>query len=229
MFKVIKSYNTNEDIIVDEEDYSSLSTHNWSINPKGYAWSKINGKTTYMARLIMNCPKRMTVDHKNHNTLDNRKDNLRICTYSQNNYNRRCGNKNSKSIYKGVRKSFLDGKWQAEAISENNIIYVGSFYTEEYAAYMYNIRVSEIQKEYAYLNQLNLSETELIKKEKEAEKKYFRKINKLSKYRYVSYDKRYGWFGQKWINKKIIRTDYYNTEEEAHDEILKIINSGKEI
>lgn len=226
----IKSYNTNQDILVDGEDYSSLSTYNWSINPKGYAWSKIDGKTTYMARLIMNCDKGLTVDHINHNTLDNRKENLRICTYSQNNYNRRIGRINSASKYKGVRKSDINGKWQTEIINNEGNIFIGAFYTEDYSALMYNKNVLDVQGEYGYFNILDLSEEDIINNEKIAEQKHFEKINKYSKYRYVSFNKTNNmWFGQKFINGKNIRTSHYNNEEDARDEILKIIKEKEEV
>jgi len=223
----IKAYNTNDFILVDEEDFSFLSQYNWSVTEMEYVWTKINGITTYMHRLIMNCPENLTVDHINHNPLDNRKSELRICTYSQNNYNRKCGSKNSASKYKGVRKSSLENKWQSEVVFEGKTYLVGGFYTQEYSALMYDEKAKELQGVYAYLNNISMTKEEIIKLEKEAEIQYFNNINKLSKYRYVSYNKTVGkWFGQKWINKKIIRTSFYNTEEEAHKSILKIMEDA---
>lgn len=85
---------------------------------------QINKKRSYyyLHRLIMECPKELTVDHINHNTLDNRRCNLRICTQFQNNQN-----KLRTKIRPGVRKvnkkfvAYINGK------------HLGTFNTKEEA------------------------------------------------------------------------------------------------
>jgi len=91
--------------LVDDEDYENVSTYHWStfLNNRGnyvpFAW--INKKSISMHRFIMGSPVGLCVDHKNHNTLDNQRSNLRICTKTQNDYNRR---KDKRVKYKGIVK-----------------------------------------------------------------------------------------------------------------------------
>ena len=54
-----------------------------------------NHRTKQLSRFLMDFPEGLVVDHKNGNSLDNRRCNLRICTASQNQYNRK-PNKNNK-------------------------------------------------------------------------------------------------------------------------------------
>jgi hypothetical protein len=73
--------------LVDDEDFEELNKHSWYIKRSAnivYAMSKINKKPTLMHRLLMKFPEGMCVDHINHNGIDNRKCNLRICTVAQN-------------------------------------------------------------------------------------------------------------------------------------------------
>jgi hypothetical protein len=74
--------------LVSEEDYEDLSRWRWRRNPGGYAQrgGTVDGKqvTVYMHRYIMKPGEWQTVDHINRNRLDNRRSNLRVCTYSEN-------------------------------------------------------------------------------------------------------------------------------------------------
>ena len=85
--------------MVDDEEYENLNKFKWfaRYNPdvKNYyavrSSRDINGKQIkiYMHRELLNCPKGLQVDHKNHNTLDNQRGNLSIVTNRQNAQNRR--------------------------------------------------------------------------------------------------------------------------------------------
>jgi hypothetical protein len=73
--------------VVDDEDYSVVSRYKWCIHPKGYASARVNGKAMFLHRFIMNPPAWKQIDHINHDKLDNRKSNLRVCTNLENHRN----------------------------------------------------------------------------------------------------------------------------------------------
>lgn len=77
--------------LVDDEDYDVIKQFTWrkKWNPYTNSYYAATGvKTILLHRLIMNAKKGQKVDHRNHDTLDNRKDNLRKVTHSQNMQNR---------------------------------------------------------------------------------------------------------------------------------------------
>jgi hypothetical protein len=71
-------------------------------------------------------------DHKNGNTLDNRRSNLRIASKADNNRNMRITDRN-KSGYKGVYKHQLTERWVARISVNNKSIYLGIFKSPEEA------------------------------------------------------------------------------------------------
>lgn len=70
--------------IIDDADYDRVSRYDWHYS-NGYA---VNNFGYRMHRLIMSPPSHLVVDHINHDRLDNRRSNLRICTNFENSQNR---------------------------------------------------------------------------------------------------------------------------------------------
>lgn len=79
--------------VISKEDYRRVNRYSWHAHKsKGtkkkpgypYARATINGKKVYLHRFIMNAPDWAHVDHKNHQTLDCRRENLEIVTPSEN-------------------------------------------------------------------------------------------------------------------------------------------------
>jgi hypothetical protein len=150
---------------VDPDDFDRLSAHKWyaskpRLNKTFYACRKsfnrdLNGNIirthVLMHREIMGAIGHSEkVDHRNHDTLDNRKGDLRKCTHAQN-----LGNVISvtnKTGFKGVQKI---GPTKFTAYIKNK--YIGHFSTAELAALAYNKKALEIYGEFAYLNKIESS------------------------------------------------------------------------
>lgn len=105
-----------------------------------------------MHRLIMNTPDGMDTDHKNNNGLDNRRNNLRVCTIGQNKMNM------SKKNYKGGASSKFKGVCLREKAKKRRwrsnvrFVEIGSFETEIEAALAYDKRAKELYGDFAKLN-----------------------------------------------------------------------------
>ncbi len=77
-----KKSNRVAEALVDREDVEMLRKYKWYCQK--YARAHIGGKLVFMHRLIMNPGENLIVDHINHNRLDNRKKNLKVCTTKEN-------------------------------------------------------------------------------------------------------------------------------------------------
>jgi hypothetical protein len=139
--------------IVDDDDYEWLNRLKWRYNT-GYAGrtigSRKNQKSVYMHRLILQVPDGLETDHINHDTLDNRKENLRICTRSENNCNR--ANKRNTSGFHGVHFNKEYKEWYATIMVNRLKKYLGNFKTAEEAARAYDKAARELHREFANLN-----------------------------------------------------------------------------
>jgi len=92
----------------------------------------------------------MDIDHADHNTLDNRKQNVRVCTRQQNLMNARSLFGTSK--HEGVSLIAKSGKWLVQISKNRKRIHVGVFIDEIDAAKAYNDNARELHGEFACLN-----------------------------------------------------------------------------
>lgn len=145
----------NKKSIIDDEDYERLNQWKWSFHNGGYGvrttWP--DNKAVLLHRIVMNCPDNMEVDHINGNKLDNRKENLRVCTARENRLNRK-KSKNKTSKYKGVHWNKDNSKWRAKITVNDKSISLGCFITELEAAEAYNKSALTYFGKYAKLNKL---------------------------------------------------------------------------
>ena len=148
--------------VVDDEDYEWLSQWKWAafVQQRGGVYAtrgETRGdkrKTFYMHREILGLKhgdKRMG-DHRDGNTLDNRRANLRIATASQNSWNKRVeGTAESGKQYRGTLRN-RRGTWDAVIMFKCKLLYIGRFDTEEHAALAYDQAARKHHGEFAVLN-----------------------------------------------------------------------------
>lgn len=153
-----KKYGTKS-IKVDDEDFELINKWKWHLfsDKRGkflYArrTDRSKGKATgiYMHRFILNENNPdMHVDHKDHDTLNNCKSNLRSATRSQNCTNRLPAIKKS-SKYVGVTPNRQ--YWRARITINHKLKFIGVFPTEKEAALAYNKEAIKLHKDFAYIN-----------------------------------------------------------------------------
>lgn len=144
---------------VDEADFVELSKYKWHAAVKRrvtYAgrYARVNGKDMqiFMHRQILGLvnPK-VLADHKDHDGLNNTRQNLRVSNHTKNNRNRR-PNIISTSRFVGVCWHKKDKKWQAAIQANGRQKHLGQFDNEEDAARARDEAARKFYGEVAYLN-----------------------------------------------------------------------------
>lgn len=132
--------------LVDDEDYEELNKFKWravKVRDNYYAYRLVS-----MHREILNIKNsKIHIDHKDRNTLNNKKDNLRTCTPAQNNLNKEV-RKDNKLGVKGVRFSKKQKRYIAVISINGKVKQIGSFNTVEEAAIAYNKKAKEVHGEF---------------------------------------------------------------------------------
>lgn len=129
--------------IVDDDDFARINAKPWRVTTRGYAGRTeyLNGRKVnfMMHRVIMGLTHddSRVVDHINHDQLDNRRENLRVCTKAENMCNLKLYVTNT-SGFKGVCKPRGSKKWQATIYKNRKAYRLGYFDDPEvaHAAYM---------------------------------------------------------------------------------------------
>jgi hypothetical protein len=145
----------NKFALVDDSDYGWLSQWKWQAVKNKHNYYAVRGTGSAqmrMHRLILGLKPNdgLQVDHINGNGLCNLRSNLRLCTNSQNQWNRKraCGT----SQYKGVHWNARLRKWVVQ-IRKNTVgDYLGLYDNEMEAAKTYDKKAKELFGQFASLN-----------------------------------------------------------------------------
>jgi len=153
--------------IVDSKDFNYLNQFKWYFMGNGRSNYAVrshcskNGKhsTIFMHRVILERQgiklEGMETDHINRNGLDNRRENLRMVTVSQNQQNS-TKKINNKSGYKGIVFRSDVKKWRAQIGIDGKPQSLGYFKDKIQAAIVYNETAKKLFGEYANINNIQI-------------------------------------------------------------------------
>lgn len=121
-----------QEFYFSKKDYEKIKPYYWFINYFGYVQTKMKNKMVLFHRFILNPKKTKVVDHINHDTVDNRRENLRIVTTKENCENRSITKRNTSGV---VEVSWLSDKqkWMSQIGSNRQKIILGYFNSFEEA------------------------------------------------------------------------------------------------
>lgn len=150
-------------MLYDEEDFDLLAKYHWYAQKQGTNWyacantRKVSGERTIVGAhsVLLNPAGGLIVDHINHDGLDNRRENLRVCTKGENLRNKIPTK--ATSNYKGVSWHKQSQKWLSRIKLDRKIVHLGMYDLEVHAARAYDIAAKEYHKEFAYLNNIDES------------------------------------------------------------------------
>jgi hypothetical protein len=140
---------------VDDYDYEWLRRFRWHLQRSNkrisYARRYSNGKRIAMQNELLSPLPGFVVDHINHNGLDNRRANLRLCMQADNTRNSR-PRRNSSSKYKGVSFDKKRKKWRARIVRRGVKYFLGYFHNQIEAAFAYDDKARGFNDAFMYLN-----------------------------------------------------------------------------
>lgn len=127
----IGTTSTGIDFYIDLDDYENCKNICWHTNhgkqtEDNYIYGSKDKKQFPLHQFLLGKVEGLVVDHINHNTMDNRRKNLRMVTLSENAMNQRIKSNNTSGV-KGVRWHKATQKWQVDITVNQKQIYLGVY------------------------------------------------------------------------------------------------------
>jgi hypothetical protein len=143
--------NSNLVAKIDEQDYEHVAALNWHAmeSSSKNTWYARSGRT-FMHRFIMGLSGKEEADHRDHCGLNNTRENLRVCTHSQNGAYRHF--ESGVSGFRGVYWDAARSKWIARIKDGSRVLNLGRFDDPAEAALARDERAILIYGEFAMLN-----------------------------------------------------------------------------
>ena len=147
-----------ERFLVDLDKFDLIKDYTWYMNSDGYVRTNVSDGLHHQVqlslhRLIMQCPTGKMVDHVRGKTtrFDNRSCNLRLCTNTENQHNRRATNALN---IKGVAYVERRHKYQTQIQVDGKLKYLGMFVDRVEAALAYDRAALQYFGQFACLNNI---------------------------------------------------------------------------
>uniref|UniRef100_A0A6C0BK27 AP2/ERF domain-containing protein n=1 Tax=viral metagenome TaxID=1070528 RepID=A0A6C0BK27_9ZZZZ len=214
--------------LISPEDKELIEKYKWHQVHGKYAAAWINGRQTRMHHVILGKPgEKMVIDHKNQNGFDNRRENLRMATFSQNSQN---VTRHPNNEYFGIGFTKREQKWFSRCQNHH----LGSYDNPRDAALAYDKCAYLIFGKDAKTNHLVAYE-----ECKDLKLDDLVRTNRHQLPKYIYFNKSKGLFhAHREINHQIFQSPCYKTQQEAEkwlterqsqfDEIIKNLTMSQQ-
>jgi hypothetical protein len=145
--------------LVSECDYDDVRPFSWQVKKTTtsncYVQGRVNRMSYTLHRFILGLRHGdgIEADHINRNGLDNRRENLRLCSRMENNQNSVKPPRERKHLYRGLGQQ-KNGRFTAHIQEAGHFRHIGTFDTQEEAAQAYNEMAIQLHGEFAILNEI---------------------------------------------------------------------------
>lgn len=147
--------------LVDNRDYAlvmAISLRWWLTTSKSgryqyaRAWSSEDGKKIRMHRVILGSPKGQDIHHLDDDGLNNCRNNLCVCSHSEN-MQRQRKQQGRSSRFRGVSWHKRQKRWVGQIKLDGKRKWLGSFTSESAATRAYDVAAQELFGKFARLNE----------------------------------------------------------------------------